>query len=369
MPDILTGVLTEERLQPFLKYLNDKEITDVDWNGKDLWLKNIYSEKIKVPKEEHNVTPEYIAAITQHIANTVSKRFNKEIPCLEAETENYRIEALHESAAVSGRSLCIRKTTKFPRMTYKQLIEHEYCDARLLNFLINAVYCGFNIIVCGEPGAGKTEFAKFLSLYIPNEQRVVTIEDNLEWHYTTCKPHADGIEIQVSKNFDYTAALKASLRLNPKRLMLSEVRSVEAKSLVECWTTGVTGISTIHTDDVLKVVERLMNMMPTKTEAERLENNIYNSLDIAVLINTKKVKDEQGEKEQRCIDQVGLFERTAGENKARLLYDSGEFVKDIQFSANDIKRFTKNGIEDFFSITDKIKQYEKMAAETEEIDE
>lgn len=151
--------------------------------------------------------------------------------------------------------------------------------------------------------------------------------------------------------------------------MLSEVRSVEAKSLVECWTTGVTGISTIHTDDVLKVVERIMNMMPTKTEAERLENNIYNSLDIAVLINTRKVKGEQGEKEQRCIDQVAMFERTAGENKARLLYDSGEFVKDIQFSANDIKRFTKNGIEDFFSITDEIKQYEKMAAEMEEIDE
>ena len=86
MPDILTGVLTEERLQPFLKYLKEEEITDVDWNGKDLWLKNIYSEKIKVPKEEHNVTPEYIVAITQHIANSVSKRFNKEIPCLEAET-------------------------------------------------------------------------------------------------------------------------------------------------------------------------------------------------------------------------------------------------------------------------------------------
>ena len=67
MPDILTGVLTEERLQPFLKYLKEEEITDVDWNGKDLWLKNIYSEKIKVPKEEHNVTPEYIVAITQHI--------------------------------------------------------------------------------------------------------------------------------------------------------------------------------------------------------------------------------------------------------------------------------------------------------------
>ena len=67
MPDILTGVLTEERLQPFLKYLKEEEITDVDWNGKDLWLKNVYSEKIKVPKEEHNVTPEYIAAITNDL--------------------------------------------------------------------------------------------------------------------------------------------------------------------------------------------------------------------------------------------------------------------------------------------------------------
>ena len=254
-------------------------------------------------------------------------------------------------------------------MTYKQLVEHEYCDERLLNFLINAVYCGYNIIVCGEPGAGKTEFAKFLSLFIPNNQRVVTIEDNLEWHYTTCKPQADGIEIQVNKNFSYTEAIKASLRLNPKRLMLSEVRSVEAKSLVECWTTGVSGISTIHTDDVLKVVERLMNMMPTKTEAVRLENNIYDSLDIAVLINTRKVKGEQGEKEQRCIDQVAMFERTAGENKARLLYDSEEFVNDIIFSENDVKRFRRNGIEDFFKISSELKLCEKQAVETEETNE
>ena len=57
-----------------------------------------------------------------------------------------------------------------------------------------------------------------------------------------------------------------------------------------------------------------MNMMPTKTEAVRLENNIYDSLDIAVLINTRKVKGEQGEKEQRCIDQVAMFERLHRQN-------------------------------------------------------
>ena len=246
---IMTGVITKERLRPFLKYLKDDEITDVDWNGSDLWVKNIYNESIIIPKEEHDVTSEFIQAFTTHVSNSVSKLFNQENCVLEAETEDYRIECVHEARAISGRCCCIRKTTRSPRMSYKYLIDSQYTIVPILNLLINCCIAKFNFMIAGEPGVGKTEFAKFLSLFIPDDQRVITIEDSLEWHYKELKPAADGIELQVNDDFSYTEALKTCMRLNPRRIFLSEVRSTEAKSLIECWSNGVKGFSTLHTVD------------------------------------------------------------------------------------------------------------------------
>ena len=57
------------------------------------------------------------------------------------------------------------------------------------------------------------------------------------------------------------------MRINPKRILLSEVRSVEAKNLIELWNTGSKGITTLHTDDVRKIPDRMLNMMPTTLDA------------------------------------------------------------------------------------------------------
>ena len=348
---IMTGIITKERLKPLFKYLKNDEITDVDWNGSDLWIKNIYNESIMIPKEEHEITPAFIQAFTTHVSNSVSKLFNQENCVLEAETEDYRIECVHEARAISGRCCCIRKTTRTPRMSYKYLIDSKYTISPILNLLINCCIAKFNFMIAGEPGVGKTEFAKFLSLFIPDDQRVITIEDSPEWHYKELKPYADGIELQVNEDFSYTDALKTCMRLNPRRIFLSEVRSTEAKSLIECWSNGVKGFSTLHTDDARKIPDRILNMMPTRADAERLKNNVYENLDIGILINQKK--DEDG-KNHRYIEQVCFFERDIQkeENKIYMIVEEGKIItQEIPQS----KKIKLKGIS-YFEISDVLKE-------------
>ena len=321
---ILTGILTKERLKPLLPFLENDEITDIDWHGNSLWVNTIHNESVRIPDNEHSVTSEYIDGFVSNIANSQSKYFNKQNYKLEAESEELclRITCLHESVARTGTSVFIRKTTKKSRFTYDNLIKNGYCSVDTLNLLINAVKAKLNIVICGEPEAGKTEFGKFLSMYIPDNQHTVTIEDTLEWHYKDLKPEASHTALQVNEAFTYTDALKECMRMNPKRILLSEVRSIEVKNLIELWNTGSKGITTLHTDDVRKIPDRMLNMMPTRLDAERLCNNIYENLDIGLLIRRKK----EGNVIKRYIDQQACFMRVDGENVCTMILEDGKLL-------------------------------------------
>lgn len=350
---ILTGILTQERLKPLLPFLSDDEITDIDWHGDSLWVNTIHNESINVPDNEHEVTKEYIDSFVNNIANSQSKYFNKQNYKLEAESDELclRITCLHESVAKTGTCVFIRKTPKKSRFTYDGLLKAGYCSKETLNLLINAVIGKLNIVICGEPEAGKTEFGKFLSMYIPDNQHTVTIEDTLEWHYKDLKPGASHTALQVNNSFTYTDALKECMRINPKRILLSEVRSVEAKNLIELWNTGSKGITTLHTDDVRKIPDRMLNMMPTTLDAERLRNNIYENLDIGLLIRRKKTGNEI----KRYIDQIACFSRINEENCCALILEDGKLL-DKKLPADKMSVLCKAGIDNPFIWADKEKK-------------
>lgn len=93
---------------PLWEYIKDDDITDVDFNGTDLWITDTANRRKKI--ENHGITPRFVNQFSQRVANQVSKPFNKANNLLEAETDTLRISILHESAAVSGRSICLRKS-------------------------------------------------------------------------------------------------------------------------------------------------------------------------------------------------------------------------------------------------------------------
>ena len=247
------------------------------------------------------------------------------IPELEAETSELRVTIVHESVARSGRSISIRKTPPIIRLSPKKAIQEAFCDEKILSLLVNCVNCKMNMIFCGMPGIGKTECIKFFSQYIPGNERVITIEDTMEIRYSVTNPGKDCIEMRVSELFDYADAIKASLRLNPKWIMLSEARSKEVKYLLQSWSTGVCGMTTLHTDDVQNIPDRILNMLESRVDADRLENDIYQAMDVGVLI--RKRKNEKNEI-YRYIDQVCFFLREKGCNRIEMLVKDGKLCRE-----------------------------------------
>ncbi len=337
--------LGKEYFGPLWKFVTNSDITDIDYNGTEIWLTNIYNERYRASATfvAENITPAFVEQFTQRIANVVSRQFNKLNPELEAETSELRVTILHESVAKSGRTISIRKTPPIVRLTAKKALEEEFCTKEVLSILINCVLTKMNLIFCGMPGIGKTECVKFFSQYIPANERVITIEDTMELRYSKTNPGKDCVEMKVSKEtFDYAQAIKSSLRLNPKWIMLSEARSKEVKYLLESWSTGVRGMTTLHTDDVRNVPDRILSMLESRQDADRMENDIYQALDVGLLIRKRRREDNSV---YRYIDQMCFFIREQGQNQILMAVSDGKYMlKELPKQME--RHFLRAGIED-----------------------
>lgn len=342
MNDLENFQLTAEQFGVFWKYIEQPEVTDIDYNGSDLWISDLIKGHYKAAEQ---ITEQFLEQFTHNISNCVNKQFNKANRVLEADTKELRVSILHNSVAMSGTSICIRKSPPVLRNKIMDMVEGGFCTERILSLLIHCVQAGMNFVTGGEPGHGKTELTKFLMQFIPLSQRVITIEDSLEIHYSAINPGADCVEIRVDDEFDYTAAIKASLRQNPKWLVLSEARSVEVTSLLEQWSTGVKGFTTIHLDDLRKLPDRIQNMMDNINDADRMENRIYRYVNVGILVRKREKADGSV---QRYIDQLCFFSREEGENKIYMLVKDGEVISE-ELPPDILKKFDQEGIKEPFN--------------------
>lgn len=316
------SLLDIEKFGPLKKYILDASITDIDYNGTDVWLTNIQNEHWK--EKSLMLDDTFVQRFVQNVANSESKEFNQKNAFLEVETDDLRISIIHKSIAQTGTSFCIRKTPKVERIKEKYAIDTKYTNKEVLCLLANCVKAHMNIIICGEPRAGKTELAKFISGYIPESERVITIEDVLEWHYKSLHPNADVIEMKMNKDFDYSDGIIASLKQNPAWIMIAETRGKEIKHLIQSFTTGVNGITTLHTDDVRKIPERMVNMSEDSTNPERMENTIFSFIDVGILVSLRV--DEAG-KQYRVIDQIAFFSNENGVHQTNVVLEDGSFYR------------------------------------------
>ena len=345
--------ITKDFWEDLWEYICDDDITDIDYNGKTLWLRNCHSNiRYKSDISNKNINPDFIDILSLRISNSVSQELNVENPVLEAETDKLRISVVHESVAVSGRSICIRKTLPYTRISIDSAIEETYANPELLSFIINCIKAHMNIVICGGVGVGKTECAKFFSQYINDNERVISIEDNLEWHYSQIKPKQDVIEMQVSNNFDYQDAIKACLRQNPSWMMIQEIRGEEAKDFVTALSTGVNSITTLHTDDCRKVPDRIINMVSDRIGADRMESDIFNFLDVAIMISMKVGIDGI---QRRYIDQVCLFNYEGNRKNTIVVFNDGKLLSS-NLPMTMLNKFNKYNIKNPF-YTDELKNY------------
>lgn len=284
-------------------YLVEDTVTDINWNGRQLWIDDLEKGRYMATEILPNAFVERFILLLSNVTSVPLNRMN---PVLEAETEELRISVVHSCVARSGATISLRKIPAVRRLEKSEMVQSGYCSEEICNFLTHCIQAHCSIAICGLPGTGKTELLKFLTRFIPATERVITIEDTLEIHYPKINPNKDCVEMKVAENFTYTEAIKACLRQLPKWILLSEARSEEVRYLLESLSTGANGITTLHTDDVRNIPDRIKNMASGAEDLVRIENDTYRFLDIGILV--KSTVDEAG-RIRRFIDQIGIFDR------------------------------------------------------------
>lgn len=337
--------IQDEIFGPLLPYIEEDNITDINWNGSQLWLDDL--KKGRYCNDGLQLDEKFINSFTNRIANLMSENFNKFRPLLEAETDGLRISILHEDVAKTGRSISIRKTPAKRRINRSSMLDTGYCTEELDNFMNNAIKAKCNVVIAGIPGVGKTEYLKTLTAYIPPTDRAITVEDNLEIRYKAINPGRDVVEIKVDDDFSYPNAIKTSLRQRPDWILMSEARSVEVKYLLESMSVGTNCITTIHTDDVHKIPQRIQNMMPAGENSEKTETDVYSFLNIGVVIN-RQIKEDSI---TRRIYQAAIFciNEDTGQKEIHLLYEDGKLLLDTLPSELE-RKFKAVGIKNPFEV-------------------
>lgn len=345
MSELMVFEPTAEQFGPFWKYIEDPDVTDIDYNGSQLWITDFEKGRYRAEEE---LTDQFLSSFTHNIANAVNRQFNNAHKVLEADTRELRISIIHDSVTASGISICIRKSPALVRNTMQTMLDEGYCSKEILQLLINCVLVKMNFVFGGETGAGKTECAKFFMQFIPDNERVITVEDSFEIHYKQIHPEADAVELRVTSGFTYTDAIKTCLRQNPTWLMLSEARSIEVTSLLEQWSTGTKGFTTIHLDDLRKLPDRMLNMMNDVNDADRMENRIYRYVNVGILI--RKMEGPDG-RVRRYIDQLCFLSREEHKNSICMIVEDGELVS-RELPPDVLKKMKYAGIKDPFQCLD-----------------
>lgn len=349
MSNVDITLLKEENYGELLDFVKDINVTDINWNGMNLWIDDINRGRYM---SDVILTPEFVESFAIRISNIANRKFNKYNPKLEAETEELRITIVHESVSHTGTCISIRKTPAVKRIEFEKTINNgDYCTREIADFISNCVKAKLNIVVCGLPGVGKTELVKYLTNYIQPRDRVITIEDTLEVHYSKINVGYDCLEFKVDdKTFTYVDAIKESLRLLPQWILLSEARSQEVRYLIESLSTGAKCLTTLHTDDVRKVPDRIKNMIGNNSDIDNIEDQIFEFLDIAILVDKDIIVDKNGnERIRRYISQVAMFARENRENECILAVDRGKKLEDVKIMNSLQYKFELAGIENPFN--------------------
>lgn len=313
-------------------HINDNQITDINYNGKQVWVDHLLKGRYPI---EPFIAHDAIQALVYKIANYVNCPFNATSPVLEAETSELRISILHQSIARGGLSLSIRKTPSICRLHDEETGIKHYAPNWVIEFLQDAVENRKNIMISGLPGSGKTEFVKYLMESIPAYQRVITIEDSLELRYGDIHPKKDHVMLKVQEHFSYEKAIKTSLRQRPDWICVSEIRGVEIIYLLQSISTGTSLISTVHAESAYSIPYRMMIMMPgTDLSNQSINSMIHDSLDIGVHLEI--ITNQKGV--QRRIREVVYYDvNSEYEGVKQTIYHKNEKNKSVKF-----KQFMEN---------------------------
>lgn len=304
--DIQDDLLGYGPIQPLL---DDDQITEVMVNG---------SKKVYIEREgriiKTNITFEsddHVMRVIERIIAPLGRRIDADSPTVDARLpDGSRVNAVIPPVAIDGPSITIRKFSR-EKLTVQQLVELKSITAIMAEFLRACVLSRLNIVISGGTGSGKTTLLNILSGYIPEEERIVTIEDAAELQLR--QEHVVRLETKpagVDGRGQVTTRdlVRNSLRMRPDRIVVGECRGGEALDMLQAMNTGHDGsLTTIHANsprDALSRLETLAMMAGMDLPLKVVREQIASAVDL--IVQQSRLRD--GSRKVTAITEVAGME-------------------------------------------------------------
>ena len=242
------------------------------------------------------------------VANQLDKKLDGDNPLLNAQLpDGSRLAAVLPPVVRPCAAVTIRKFRQ-RRYTTQELIELDTLTDEMAAFLQEQVQGGKTLLIAGGTGSGKTTLLNALADFIPENERIVVIEDTAELRIA--KPNILAAECQLSTSgsaVDYDRLLRSSLRWRPDRIILGEVRGEEARTLLDSFNTGHGGsMATIHANSPAKALRRFSELaMRAHQQSKRddLATEVADSVDYVIQIGRTPTGRKVSEiVEVKCFD-------------------------------------------------------------------
>ena len=274
---------------PLERPLADDTITEVMINGPyDIWIERagrLHPTPIRFNDESH------LRRIINKIVAQVGRRIDESSPMVDARLpDGSRVNAVLPPLSLTGPLVTIRKFSK-KRLDLRDLIRLGTLDQGSLEFLEKCIRSELNMLISGGTGSGKTTLLNAMSTAIPNQQRIVTIEDAAELRLN--QRHVLRLEsrpknIEGEGEIPIRALVRNSLRMRPDRIIVGEVRGAEALDMLQAMNTGHDGsLSTIHANsprDALARIETMVLMAGYDLPVRAIRQQVAAAIDLIVQI-------------------------------------------------------------------------------------
>jgi pilus assembly protein CpaF len=294
---------------PIQSFLDDPDVSEVMVNGPN----KVYIEK-KGKLTKTNVifeNNEQVLRIIDKIISPLGRRVDSDSPTVDARLpDGSRVNAVIPPVAIDGPSITIRKFNK-EKLKVEQLINFGSMSKEMAELLKACVISRLNIIISGGTGSGKTTLLNVLSSFIPEDERIVTVEDAAELqlqqdHVVRLEskpPNADGVGSVTIRDL-----VKNCLRMRPDRIVVGEVRGGEALDMLQAMNTGHDGsLTTLHANtprDALSRLETMCLMSGLDLPLKVIRQQIASAIDL--IIQQSRLKD--GTRKITAITEVAGME-------------------------------------------------------------
>lgn len=324
-----------DQLQPLL---NDPEVTEIMINGyRDIFIERMGElERSDISFESQ----EKLEDIIQKVVGEVNRTVNESTPIVDARLKDgSRVHVVLPPVALNGPVMTIRKFPPRPLQLH-HLVEKESLSQEAADFLKSLVQAKYNMFISGGTSSGKTTLLNALSHCIPEQERIVTIEDSAELQISPSRNHVRletrNENLEGKGEIAIRDLIRASLRMRPDRIIVGEVRGSESFDMLQAMNTGHDGsFTTGHGNSTADMLQRLETMVlgAVPLPVEVIRSQICSAIDI--IIHLSRLRDGS-----RQVMQIAELDKVSeGSISLNMLYsfEEGQLVR----TGHSLKRRNK----------------------------